>query len=67
MRDADHHGTGPRTPFEAVSEKRRLAMRERDRRAEGRERDSGPVNFVSENDDGLLPPNYHQATNPFAT
>ena len=41
--------------------------RGRDRRAEGRERDSGWVHFASESTDELLPPYYSQMVNSHTT
>jgi len=67
VQNRDSVAVGSRSPFEGVDEKRRLAMRERDPQVEGRARDFGPVTFASGNDEGLLPPDYHQATRPFIT
>ena len=36
-------------------------------RVEGRAEDFGPVAYVSGNNEGLLPPDYRQATEPFRT
>lgn len=64
MHNAGSVGVGGSGPsFGAMDEKRRLAMRERDPQVEGPPR----VTFVSGNDEDLLPPAYHQVTNPFIT
>ena len=34
---------------------------------EGRVQDFGPISYVLENDEGILPPDYQQATEPFHT
>jgi hypothetical protein len=56
------------TPFsDVLEEKRRLAMRERDRRVDGRTQDPGRVpKLVSRirNSAGQLPPEYHLAAQP---
>jgi len=52
---------GSVSSFEITDEKKRLAMRER----EGRVQDSGPITFVSGNNNGgMLPPEYRQAAFP---
>lgn len=52
------------TPPSDARDGRRLINREGDRRLEGISRDPGSVTFVYE--DGQLPPDYHQATQPSA-
>ena len=56
------------TPFsDVVEEKRRLAIRERNRQVEGRTQDPRPApKLVSRirNSAGQLPPDYHLATQP---
>ena len=67
MYNADSTVVGSRSSFDAVDEKRRLAMRGRNSQAEGRAQDSGPVVFDPENDEGQLPPYHHEATSSFIT
>lgn len=53
-----HNADGP--SFEAVSEKRRVEMRER-----GRVQDPGPVTYASGSNEGAPPPEYRQGSEPF--
>lgn len=64
--NADGVSTEPTPLSDVLEEKRRLAIRERDRQT-GRLQDSGPVTkLVSRirNSAGQLPPDYHLATQP---
>lgn len=68
VHNGDYSGTGSRLPLGAADEKRRLAMRQRQRRlVEGQEQDFGPVTFDPENNGGLLPPYCSQVTLPLMT
>ena len=71
VQNADGGGGGnDRSLSDAAEEKRRLAVaiRERDRQVESGTQGVGMlVDFASGHEDGTMPPDYHQATQPSTT